>query len=111
VPRPVTLFTGQWADLPLDELAGKARQWGYDGLELACRGDHFDVPRALSEPDYVESMVRALNRIGYHGPRSVEWEDAGMDREAGAAEAVHHVATLNFPASDVAFDAAFSEGS
>ena len=34
--RPVTLFTGQWADLPLTELAKKASGWGYDGLELAC---------------------------------------------------------------------------
>jgi len=41
--RPVTLFTGQWADLPLAKLAKKAADWGYDGLELACWGDHFDV--------------------------------------------------------------------
>ena len=41
--RPVTLFTGQWADLPLEELARKASDFGYDGLELACWGDHFDV--------------------------------------------------------------------
>jgi sugar phosphate isomerase/epimerase len=40
--RPVTLFTGQWADLPLETLAARARGWGYDGLELACWGDHFD---------------------------------------------------------------------
>ena len=45
--RPVTLFTGQWADLPARTLAEKAAAWGYDGLELACWGDHFDVePRA-----------------------------------------------------------------
>ena len=37
MPRPVTLFTGQWADLPLADLAQKAKSWGYDGLELACR--------------------------------------------------------------------------
>ena len=43
MPRPVTLFTGQWADLPLAELAPLAREMGYDGLELACWGDHFDV--------------------------------------------------------------------
>ena len=43
MPRPVTLFTGQWADLPLDELAPLAKQMGYDGVELACWGDHFDV--------------------------------------------------------------------
>jgi sugar phosphate isomerase/epimerase len=50
--RPVTLFTGQWADLPLTELAEKAAAWGYDGLELACWGDHFDVVRAAEDPDY-----------------------------------------------------------
>jgi sugar phosphate isomerase/epimerase len=44
--RPVTLFTGQWADLPLETLAQKAKQFGYDGLELACWGDHFDVTQA-----------------------------------------------------------------
>ena len=52
--RPVTLFTGQWADLPLEELAAKAAGWGFDGLELACWGDHFEVDRALAEPDYVD---------------------------------------------------------
>ncbi len=54
MPRPVTLFTGQWADLPLAELAPLAKEMGYDGLELACWGDHFDVQRALSEPDYAQ---------------------------------------------------------
>ncbi len=51
-PRPVTLFTGQWADMPLEELAEKAAAWGYDGLELACWGDHFDVARALDDSAY-----------------------------------------------------------
>lgn len=50
--RHVTLFTGQWADLPLEELAAKAGEWGFDGLELACWGDHFEVDRALAEADY-----------------------------------------------------------
>ena len=50
--RPVTLFTGQWADLPLALLAEKAAAWGYDGLELACWGDHFDVEQAAEDPDY-----------------------------------------------------------
>jgi sugar phosphate isomerase/epimerase len=44
--RPVTLFTGQWADLSLETLAARARGFGYDGLELACWGDHFDVGKA-----------------------------------------------------------------
>ncbi|MEA2400543.1 MAG: hypothetical protein QOK00_946 [Thermoleophilaceae bacterium] len=64
MPRPVTLFTGQWADLPLEELAAKAQQWGYDGLELACWGDHFDVARALAEPDYVGGRRELLGRYG-----------------------------------------------
>ncbi|MDB4891796.1 MAG: endonuclease [Gemmatimonadetes bacterium] len=40
--RPVTLFTGQWAELPLETVAQKAKGFGFDGLELACWGDHFD---------------------------------------------------------------------
>ena len=60
--RPVTLFTGQWADLPLEELASKVSSWGFDGLELACWGDHFDVQRALKEPDYIQSRHNILNR-------------------------------------------------
>lgn len=46
--RPVTLFTGQWADIPLAELAEKAEEWGYDGLELGCWGGHFDVDKVLT---------------------------------------------------------------
>ncbi|MDA0814595.1 MAG: sugar phosphate isomerase/epimerase [Verrucomicrobia bacterium] len=44
--RPVTLFTGQWADLPIDEMCSKAKSFGYDGVELACWGDHFEVSKA-----------------------------------------------------------------
>ena len=51
--RPVTLFTGQWADLPLAELAPIAKRMGYDGLELACWGDHFHVQEALASATYV----------------------------------------------------------
>ncbi|MCH2367946.1 MAG: sugar phosphate isomerase/epimerase, partial [Planctomycetes bacterium] len=50
--RPVTLFTGQWADLPFDTMCEKAKQFGYDGIELACWGDHFEVGKALSEDGY-----------------------------------------------------------
>jgi sugar phosphate isomerase/epimerase len=47
MPRPVTLFTGQWADLPLEQLCQKAKSFGYDGLELACWGDHFEIHKVL----------------------------------------------------------------
>jgi sugar phosphate isomerase/epimerase len=62
--RPITLFTGQWADLPLADLAPKAAAWGYDGLELACWGDHFDVVQALDDPAYCEGRRELLKRHG-----------------------------------------------
>ena len=64
MPRPVTLFTGQWADLPLEQLAPLAAEMGYDGLELACWGDHFDVDAALSKKSYVKEKWELL---GDHG--------------------------------------------
>ena len=45
--RPVTLFTGQWADLDFNTICQKAKSFGYDGIELACWGDHFEVDSAL----------------------------------------------------------------
>jgi sugar phosphate isomerase/epimerase len=60
--RPITLFTGQWADLTLETVAEKASAWGYDGLELACWGDHFDVERALSDDDYCDGRRALLAR-------------------------------------------------
>ena len=62
--RPVTLFTGQWADLPLKELAPLAKDMGYDGLELACWGDHFDVQKALADDSYVQNRWDILNENG-----------------------------------------------
>jgi sugar phosphate isomerase/epimerase len=60
--RPVILFSGQWADLPLEELAPKISEWGYQGLELCCWGDHFEVQRALSEDDYCQAKLDLLAR-------------------------------------------------
>jgi len=60
--RPVTLFTGQWADLTLDDLAAKAQSWGYDGLELACWGDHFDVQQALKDDGYCQGRHDLLGQ-------------------------------------------------
>lgn len=62
--RPVTLFTGQWADLPLETLAQKAKAFGYDGLELACWGDHLDVEKAASSDAYCRDRRDALARHG-----------------------------------------------
>ena len=62
--RPITLFTGQWADLTLDDVASRCASWGYDGLELACWGDHFEVDRAIAEPDYARGRRELLERHG-----------------------------------------------
>jgi sugar phosphate isomerase/epimerase len=63
MPRPITLFTGQWADLPLAELAPKAKAMGFDGLELACWGDHFDV-NCADDPAYLAAKWQLLADCG-----------------------------------------------
>lgn len=62
--RPVTLFTGQWADLPLETLAKKVSEWGFDGLELACWGDHFEIDKALEDDGYVRRKRELLEQYG-----------------------------------------------
>ncbi|WP_049569720.1 sugar phosphate isomerase/epimerase [Nocardiopsis sp. SBT366] len=62
--RPVTLFTGQWADLPFEEVCALASSWGYDGLEIACWGDHLDVTRAAVDDSYVRERLEILERHG-----------------------------------------------
>lgn len=60
--RAVTLFSGQWADLPFETLCQKARAFGYDGLEIACWGDHMEVRKAATDPAYVEGKKDVLAR-------------------------------------------------
>ena len=60
--RPVTLCTAQWADLPLETLAKKVAGWGYDGLELACWGDHMDVKRAATDQNYCKHQLDILKK-------------------------------------------------
>lgn len=62
MPRPVLLFSGPFADVPLDELAPRAGEWGYQGFELCCWGDHFEVQRALSEEEYCQQKLDLLAR-------------------------------------------------
>ena len=57
--RPITLFTGQWADLPFEEVARLAGEWGYDGLEIACWGDHLD-PWRWDDDAYVQGKLDLL---------------------------------------------------
>jgi sugar phosphate isomerase/epimerase len=46
-----------------------------------------------------ESIIRALNEIGYEGPLSVEFSDAGMQRDYGAEEACKFIKRLDFEAA------------
>lgn len=62
--RPVTLFTGQWADLPLETICEKASQWGYEGIELPCWGDHFNVRKALEDDKYCQGRHDLLAKYG-----------------------------------------------
>ncbi|MDU0327542.1 sugar phosphate isomerase/epimerase family protein [Microbacterium sp. KSW2-21] len=61
--RPITLFTGQWADLPFEEVARLAGEWGYNGLEIACWGDHLD-PWRWDDESYVQGRLEVLERHG-----------------------------------------------
>ena len=89
--RPVTLFTGQWADLSFEDLAAKVGGWDFDGLELACWGDHFEVPKALSDSSYFAGRREVLERnglniwaIGAHltGPGGVRPDRCASSRAA-----------------------------
>ena len=62
--RPITLFTGQWADLPFDEMCAKAAEMGYEGLELATWGNHVDSSKAATDMDYVAGIKKALSDNG-----------------------------------------------
>jgi sugar phosphate isomerase/epimerase len=61
--RPVTLFTGQWADLAIEEMAQKTSDFGYQGIELACWGDHFEVDKALADDNYCAAKHDLLDRF------------------------------------------------
>jgi sugar phosphate isomerase/epimerase len=61
--RLVTLFTGQWADLSLEDLLRKASDFGYQGVELACWGDHFEINKAVADPGYMAAKRDLLDRF------------------------------------------------
>ncbi len=62
--RAVTLFTGQWADLPFETICKKAKEFGYEGVELACWGDHFEVDKAIADGGYVKQRWDVLKAHG-----------------------------------------------
>jgi len=74
--RPVTLYTGQWADLPIEKLCQKAKSFGYDGLELACWGDHFEVNKA--NDTYCRAKRKLLDKYGL---RSFQFQTTLLDKQ------------------------------
>ncbi|MCX7023920.1 MAG: sugar phosphate isomerase/epimerase [Spirochaetes bacterium] len=62
--RPITLVSGQWADLHFEELCAKVASFGYDGIEIACWGDHMDVHKAATDTSYVEAKKALLAKYG-----------------------------------------------
>jgi len=60
--RPVTIYTGQWADLPIETMCKKAKEFGYDGLELCCWGDHIEINKAGQA--YCDSRKELLKKYG-----------------------------------------------
>ena len=68
--RAVTLFTGQWADLPFETICQKAKSFGYDGIELATWGDHFEVDKALKDKGYCKQRWEVLKDNGSSASRS-----------------------------------------
>ncbi|MCI8872252.1 MAG: sugar phosphate isomerase/epimerase [Lachnospiraceae bacterium] len=61
--RPVTIFTGQWADLPLEEMCQTASRMGYEGLEIASWGQ-INLEQAAKDMDYVKNLKDTLHK--YH---------------------------------------------
>ncbi len=103
--RPVTLFTGQWADLTLEDLARKASEFGYQGLELACWGDHFEVDKALADDGYCAAKRDLLERhdlqLSRHQHAPGRAGGARHDRRSGTRPSCRHTcgATASRPAS------------
>lgn len=55
--RPVTLYTLQWGDLPLETVCLKAKEFGYDGVELGLP-NHVDVRQ--TDPAYYQGILDLL---------------------------------------------------
>ncbi len=60
--RLVTLFTGQWADLDFEIMCRKAQKMGYEGLEIACWGNHLDPEKAAKDDSYIQYILNILKK-------------------------------------------------
>jgi len=62
--RLVTLTTCQWADIEFDKMCVLAKEMGYDGLEIACWGNHINIDKAYSDDSYVKWLKDNLEKNG-----------------------------------------------
>lgn len=60
--RPITIFTGQWADLSFEEMSKIASGIGYEGLELATWGNHINPKKAAEDMAYVKQIKDTLKK-------------------------------------------------
>ena len=91
--------------------------WGKGDGTVGTFGGHTSFGDARRNWDFrsvgrgmidFESIIVALNDIGYQGPLSVEWEDSRMDRVHGATESAAFCKRLDFKPAAGAFDAVFA---
>lgn len=61
--RPITITTGQYGDLSLEEVCRSMSAIGYEGLEIACH-THLDAHRYAAEASYREEIDGILEK--YH---------------------------------------------
>ncbi len=111
-------FAEEFADRIYHVHVKDSRKW-LDGRR-SILASHLNFGEAERGWDFVspghgdvdfETLFRALNRIGYTGPLSIEWEDSGMDRDWGAPDALAFVRRTDFAPSAIAFDAAMQRSS
>ena len=62
--RPITLATGQWGDLPLEELCELTGSLGFDGLEIAVSESVLSIEKAASSKEYCEERLEILHSHG-----------------------------------------------
>lgn len=61
--RPITICSGQFGDMPLDNLCALMSGIGYEGIEIST-ASHIDVNRVLSDDDYVAQFKQTLEKHG-----------------------------------------------
>ena len=81
--RPLTIFSGQWTDMPLMTFAKKAASWGYEGIEVAC-GAHLDPVKAAKSKKYCKEILDTLKVNNLISCNKVHFRHSGQGNFAFA---------------------------